>query len=300
MPHLVLTHSEPALRRPGPGYAGHDERAQSGASFEGPRPATCYAVVVPPYAHLDPGGFAIGGDADVGVLLLHGFSGTPTELRELGTALAARGMSVQAPLLPGHGGHHRELEVSTRSQWLAAASAALDDVAARSRRVVIIGQSMGALLALSLASQRRGDQTLAAVVALAPAMQLRLVAQLTRLPLPLRYLPKYEERVPDLVDKAQVKTVWSNSHTPVRAVPQVLALGRETAAALQAMAAPLLVVQGAKDRTVVPRSAHRVLALSGSRHKELLWLENTGHIVAVDGERGLVIDKTLSFVERFV
>ena len=255
--------------------------------------------MVPPYTHLDPGAFAIGDGGDVGVLMLHGFSGTPTELRELGEALGARGMTVRAPLLPGHGTHHRELEVSTRAQWLAAAAAALDDLSARARRVVVVGQSMGALLALRLASERPAG-AVAAVVALAPALRLRLVAQLTRLPLPLRYLPKYEERLPDLVDKAQVRGLWSNSHTPVRAVPQVLALGRETAAGLAALRAPLLVVQGARDRTVVPRGAHEVLALSGSEHKELLWLEKTGHIVAVDGERGVVIDKTLGFVERFV
>jgi carboxylesterase len=260
-----------------------------------------YATAVPPYAHLHPGGFRVGdATSDVGVLMLHGFSGTPTELRELGEMLGQKGMAVHAPLLPGHGLHHRDLEKSTRHEWLAAAAAALDDVAARAKRVVIIGQSMGGLLALHLASQRPGRNPVSAVVALAPALRLRWIAQLTRLPLPLRYLPKYEERLPDLVDKDQVQRVWSNSHTPVRAVPQVLALARETASVLSTVVAPLLVIQGARDKTVVPQGAHQVLALSGSRHKELLWLKDSGHIVAVDGEREQVFSHTAAFLERVV
>ncbi len=139
------------------------------------------------------------------------------------------------------------------------------------------------------------------VVALAPALMPARVAWLTHLPLSrlgLRYLPKGEERRPDLVDTAQLKEVWSNSHTPTRVVPEVLRLAKETGVRLPQVTAPLLVVQGARDKTVRPASAHRVLRDVGSVDKELLWLEHSGHIVAVDGERHAVFERVATFIHR--
>lgn len=250
-------------------------------------------VAMPPYPHLDPSSFALG-EGDVGVLLLHGFTGAPTEVRGLGEHLAAAGLRVSAPLLPGHGGHHRDLEATTRQDWRAAALGALQDLQARCRRVVVVGQSMGGLLALTLAA----DHEVAGVVALAPALLPARIAWLTHLPLPLRYLAKHEERRPDLVDRERLIDVWSNSHTPVRVVPEVLRLARETGVALPRITAPLLVVQGAHDKTVRPASAHRVLQGVSSVDKELLWLERSGHIVAVDAERHTVWARVAAFVDR--
>lgn len=253
---------------------------------------------MPPWPHLDPGPFhlaADGGDRDVGALLLHGFSGSPTEVRGLGEHLASRGVTIAAPLLPGHGVDHHHLERSDRKAWRDAAREALDALQARCRVVVVVGQSMGGLLALELAATRSG---VAGVVALAPALLPARVAWLTLLPLPLRFIAKHEERHPDLVEKDRVHDVWSTSHTPVRAVPEVLRLARETAAALPRVRAPLLVMQGARDRTVRPASARRVLDGVGSVDKELVWLAGSGHIVAVDAERRTVWERVAGFVDR--
>ena len=110
---------------------------------------------MPPWPHLDPGPFHLdAGDGDVGALLLHGFSGAPTEVRGLGEHLAARGVVVSAPLLPGHGVDHHHLERSNRRAWRQAAHEALQALQARCTRVVVVGQSMGGLLALELAARR--------------------------------------------------------------------------------------------------------------------------------------------------
>jgi carboxylesterase len=251
---------------------------------------------MPPWPLLDPGPFHLAGAGDdVGALLLHGFSGSPTEVRGLGEHLASRGVTVAAPLLPGHGVDHHHLERSDRSTWRNAARDALDALQARCRRVVVVGQSMGGLLALDLAAQR---DDIAGVVALAPALRPARVAWLTLLPLPLRFIAKHEERRPDLVEKARVHDVWSTSHTPVRAVPEVLRLAKETSAALPRVRAPLLVVQGAHDRTVRPASARAVLDGVASVDKELLWLAGSGHIVAIDAERHTVWERVAGFVDR--
>ena len=93
---------------------------------------------------------------ETGVLLLHGLTGSPAEMRLLGESLAEAGFTVLAVRLPGHGTIPEDLERMTAGDWL---SAAMDGYAvlasdARVRRIAVVGHSMGALLALMLASLR--------------------------------------------------------------------------------------------------------------------------------------------------
>lgn len=253
---------------------------------------------MPVYAHLDPGAFAFDG-GDVGVLLLHGLTGAPTEMRGLGEHLRGLGHTVDAPLLPGHGTHHKDLEKATRHQWIEAARTSLRALRKRKRTVFVVGQSMGGLVALSLAADLDDDGApVGGVVALAPALMVNRLALFTHLApvLPLRFFPKYEERNPDLVDVSQLKEVWSYSHTPLQTVREVLAFQHDVKALLPRVKHPLLVMQGKKDKTVRPVSARAVVDGVGSADKELVWLEKTAHIVSVDGERHDVFARAAAFI----
>lgn len=248
---------------------------------------------MPPYPHLDPGPYSKDGNDDLGVLLVHGYTGTPTELRPVADHLHGLGCTISAPLLPGHGTHHRDLERVTRQDWLGAVDDAYAALAKRVRRVAVLGQSLGGLLALHLAAR---TPSLAGIVVMAPAMRVSRIAQLTRLPLPLRFLPKFEERRPDLVDVSGLRDVWSYTHTPLRPVREVLALQNEVDAVLGSLSAPLLVLQGAHDRTVIPQEARKLVARTTSLPSRLVWLEHSGHILGVDGERSLVCAEVGKFL----
>jgi carboxylesterase len=93
--------------------------------------------------------------ANTGVLLLHGLTGMPSEMRPLDRALTQLGCTVEVPLLPGHGATHRELLATGWSDWLGGARRAADGLAARCDTLVVAGLSMGALLATLLAADRR-------------------------------------------------------------------------------------------------------------------------------------------------
>jgi len=97
-------------------------------------------------------GFAIDG-GPAGCLLLHGFTGTPSEMRPLGQRLAARGYTVCAPLLPGHGTRVDELARTTWEEWFSAALESWSELGKQASERVVAGLSMGALLA----HVRRGD-----------------------------------------------------------------------------------------------------------------------------------------------
>jgi len=114
--------------------------------------------------------FAVDGDGP-GCLLLHGFTGTPAEMRPLGEHLAERGFAVRAPLLPGHGALVEDLARTTWRDWYATAEESWGELGKRSERRAVVGLSMGALLALHLAHEHASE--VGAVAALAPAIRLR-------------------------------------------------------------------------------------------------------------------------------
>ena len=250
---------------------------------------------MPPYAHLSPAPFAFAGD-DVGVLLLHGLTGSPSEMRGLGEHLQGQGFTVRAPLQPGHGTHHTDLEHVTRGEWIDAARGHLLEMRASLRKVFVVGQSMGGLVALVLGAERR-DGGVDGIITLAPALVVSRLAWFTRFEALLpRFFPKYEDRRPDLVDASQLKQVWSYSHTPLEAVREVLRFQVEVMALLPRVSTPLLVFQGRHDRTVRPSSAQVLLDGVASVDKELVWLENSAHIVSVDVEREQVFARCAAFI----
>ncbi|HEY9775466.1 MAG TPA: alpha/beta fold hydrolase [Planktothrix sp.] len=85
-------------------------------------------------------------DVRTGVLLLHGLTGMPSEMRPVQKYLTQMGCVVESPLLPGHGAGHKELLATTWQDWVSGAKNALDELSTKCDHVVIGGLSMGALL----------------------------------------------------------------------------------------------------------------------------------------------------------
>src|ERR1700737_4580318 len=88
------------------------------------------------------------GDGRRGVLLVHGFAGTPPELRRLGEHLAERGFRCHAPALPGHASTPEALEATVWQDWAACVAEEFDELARECDEVFVAGQSMGGALAL--------------------------------------------------------------------------------------------------------------------------------------------------------
>src|SRR5437899_410453 len=89
----------------------------------------------------------------VGVLLIHGLTSSASAMRPLGTYLHQRGLTISAPLLPGHGTHFSDLRRIRWSDWSAHVAAAWNDLKSRCDTAFVVGQSLGSLLCIQLASQ---------------------------------------------------------------------------------------------------------------------------------------------------
>lgn len=236
----------------------------------------------------------------LGCLLLHGLTSTPYEMRLLGERLHAAGHTVHAVRLAGHGTEVEDLEGCSRHDWYRSAEEGLVAVARRCSPVVVVGASLGGLLALRLAQAHR--ETVGALALLAPPLVLRrpwpalavswTSPVLSWLPSRLRFVAKTGS---DIADPQARRIHPGYRSMPLRSVAEVVALQGEVRSLLREVKQPTLAIQARQDHTVDLQT----LAVLQSELPNL-WgtviLPNSFHVVAVDVERERVAQEILRFV----
>jgi carboxylesterase len=201
---------------------------------------------------LDSAPFLLAG-GPVGVLLVHGFTGSPTEMRLVGTYLHERGLTVAAPCLPGHGTTVADLNQMRWRDWAAHVARAYDDLHHHCASVFVGGMSMSALLSLDLAAHR---PDLAGVILYSPAIMVtdRRSYLLPVLKYVLRQLPKPADHFTDAQAHARL---WTYDAYPVAAAYEAMKLIGHVKRLLPAVQCPLLVMQSTIDHTAHPeRTLH--------------------------------------------
>jgi carboxylesterase len=236
------------------------------------------------------------GEGRRGVLLLHGFAGTPPELRRLGVHLSQRGWYCAAPALAGHGLTPEDLHRTRWRDWSGSVQAAFDELCARCDRVAVAGQSMGGALALHLAAT---DMRVDAVASLATPLWLPGVLQ-HFLPVIARVVRwQHPGSDVDLWDQTAVDELWSYG---VRSTGAILELKRLIATVRDELAqvrAPVIVLHGARDRTIDAACAVELAQrLVCSRAVDLHVYPRSGHAISVDVDRDDVNDRVTAWFER--
>lgn len=219
------------------------------------------------------------GAAHTGVLLVHGFNASPGELRAFAESLRTAGYAVMGVRLPGHGTSHLDMELRTRSDWAQAVQRGHHILSAYVQKVVVIGFSTGAALALQLAANPPANVLGVASVAAPMFVKdgnirwLPLVARLGRV---LRFLPGLHNLL--RYYPFETATPESNYSTvPVTALNELRLLIKEVAHSLRRVTLPVLVVQGRADETVQPSSAEYIFRHLASENKQLRWVANGPH-----------------------
>jgi carboxylesterase len=234
-----------------------------------------------------------------GVLLIHGFGGIPAELRTLGEFLAQRDYTVQSVLLARHGTQPEALQGVRWRDWYGSVETAYHELRARCTHVVVIGFSLGGLLALHLAAQQPVDGvvTLAAALYLAGGWPLRVLPvahHIVRWYYPLQFAnfadPKVRASIVekggelDWNDPNVIKQVRTSVRVPTSAINEIVRLGQHVRREVKRITVPALVLQGKRDQIVLPVSAERIMAALGSRDKHVVWFERSGHQLPSDVE----------------
>jgi carboxylesterase len=234
--------------------------------------------------------------------LLHGFTGTPEEMRPLGEVLAKRGFPVRAVRLAGHATDVADLAGTRWMDWVASASEGLAQLARDVPRVAVCGMSMGGLLGLHLAATRPTE--VAALVLYSTPLflgdaRVRLLPWIARLPWAARrYATIPKDRGPDIADPVARAASRSYSAMPLTAVLELLRLQDIVRRELPRVTQPALLLHGRHDHSVPLANLEQLRRGLGSRDVEVHVLERSWHVITVDYDRDEVAERTAAFLER--
>lgn len=230
---------------------------------------------------------------DVGVLLCHGFTGSPASLRPWAERLAAEGLRVELPLLPGHGTNWQEMNGTTFDDWLGAVSTALTDMRRRCGTVVVGGLSMGGALTLRLA-QLHPDQVDGIVLVNPSVMGLKPALRIVPV---LKHLVASVKGVTD--DIAQPgRTELGYTRTPLKAVDALRKGWAVTRRDLALVRMPVLLLHSRVDHVVEPENSQLILDSISSTDVTEIVLERSYHVATLDYDAELIFDESVAFVRR--
>lgn len=241
--------------------------------------------------------FIINGGTPAAVLI-HGFPGTPAEMRPIAKILNDGGWTVSGILLPGMGSQIGTLYSTDYHQWISAAQSAIRSLKEMHKPLLVIGYSLGGAVAINAASQNNAD----GLVLLAPFWRIgnfsqnllwQIYKRVTRTFQPFKKTsfddPKTREFVYNLIPELDlnsdsVKQSLRDLQVPNRLIEQLESLGKQAKKTLPKIGVPLLLVQGIEDNRVSNSSSRKLIRDYKGKWR---YLEvSAGHDLVSDGNKG--------------
>ncbi len=233
--------------------------------------------------------------SEVGVLLVHGFTASPTEMLPLGEFLHEKGYCVHGVLLAGHGSNYRELPKYTWHQWYQSVEEGFFFLKESCKIIIPIGISMGALLCLYLV-QQHSEEGIHKLILLAPPF--RLKSRLVRLMPLLNLIIKFSYKGEDTLKYFKDHNLYSYMYRPTASVIQLTRLLKHINQQSIRITKPTLIAYGALDDMI------SISAINGAKEQkfadattvELLKLPNSGHILTVEPDS----EEMFSIINKFL
>lgn len=234
-----------------------------------------------------------GAAGEVGVLLCHGFTGSPQSLRPWADHLAAAGYTVRLPLLPGHGTRWQDANRTGFADWLGAATASLVELGSRCRAVVVCGLSMGGTLTLRLAELHPGR--ISGIVLVNPSI-MTLRRDMKFLPVIKYLVPSLKGIASDIADPAAAEDGYDR--TPLKAADSLRRAWPVVRADLASIRMPVLLLHSATDHVVEPENARVLLASLGSDDVTEVLLKRSFHVATLDYDAPEIFERSTAFIAR--
>ncbi len=244
--------------------------------------------------------FFFPGSSQIGVLLVHGFTGTPKEMRWMGEYLnREHGFACLGIRLAGHATRPEEMIRSSHADWLLSVEEGYRLLSGAAERIVLAGLSMGGVLSLTMAAQLpvAGVIAMATPYGLPPDWRLDYTEWLSKLQ---PYLPKSSEPPgTGWFDKQAWQEHISYPQNPLRSIGELKKLLEVMRAALPNVMAPTLLIYS-KDDIYLPlgseNSLHYIYDHLGSSRKEKLLISGSGHVLTRDAQRETVFNAAAQFI----
>ena len=240
-----------------------------------------------------PAGWGENGSPRIGVLLCHGFTGTPQSLRPWAEHLLAEGFRVALPLLPGHGTRWQDMQTTSWLDWYGELDRALGRLQAECDEVYVMGLSMGGGLALRLAEEH--GAAIRGLVLVNPSVKRNRPNELA-IPLASRLLPSLPGIASDI--KRPDTTELGYDRVPLKGALQLTKLWQTVAVALPKVAVPVLLFRSQEDHVVHPSSSALVLARISSTDAREVVLRDSYHVATLDNDAPAIFAGSVEFIRR--
>ena len=238
--------------------------------------------------------FLLRADGESGVLLIHGFTGNPAELRLLGEHLQSTGLTVLCMRLAGHATTVGDLIRTTRDDWFHSVLDGVSILRGLSKKISIVGHSMGGLLALQAAATVELDR----LVAMSTPMFIDESMRLDQLPprAECGTLVVHQPRRTLRDVPTGVNDVYRSM--PLVSVHELVNLIDETKKILSRVRTPTLIMHGTADHTARVESAQFIFDRLSSTEKKIVLLEDMGHLLPLTEGREEVFARAAAFLHH--
>lgn len=229
----------------------------------------------------------------VGVLVCHGFTGSPQSMRPLADRFAAEGFSVRLPRLPGHGTTWQQMNKTRWTDWFAEVDAAYTELAATCERVFVIGLSMGGTLATLVAQTHPND--VAGLMLINPAF-LMDDKRLRAVPFLQHVIPSMGAISGDIKKPGAVEVGYSR--TPLKALRSQMRMWEQVTRDLPQITQPVVLFHSPQDHVVPPACSQLFLSRVSSEDVTDVALPDSYHVATLDNDAALIEDRCVEFITR--
>lgn len=229
---------------------------------------------------------------DVGVLVIHGFTGSTQSMRYLGERIAEGGYTVYGPRLTGHGTHQEDMEKASYNDWIRDVESGLEKLEKSCSTIFVTGLSMGGTLTLYLAERH---PEIAGIMPINAAID----------------LPGMRDYYEEIFDGSErfVAGIGSDikksgveelaySLTPVKSMKELLVLTEEVKTNLQEITVPTLIFSSVVDHVVPPENSKEIYNMISSKDNKTVYLENSYHVATLDNDKELIADQCIEFIKH--
>lgn len=246
--------------------------------------------------HLIKKDFFFQGNNNKAIVLFHGWSTTPYELRRLGRFLNENGYSVYGPMFSGHGTVPEDMEDIEHTQWISDAKNVLAEARKNHEKVFVAGTSMGSNVAMCLAKE---DKDIDGIILMAAPYQIkfeRFVEFLIRFQFKFkRYRKKFYP--PTFGASTTVTRLISYQRYPIKSVFELEKIVKQSRINLEKIHQPCFLIQSAHDHIVTKNSLEKIYEKISSKNKRKKYVQKAYHTFISDIENEHVFEDILDFLD---
>ncbi len=229
----------------------------------------------------------------IGCLMIHGFTGTPKELRWMGEYLSKNGFTVHGIRLAGHATQMSDLIRTHWQDWLISVEDGFNLLKTTCKSIFAIGLSMGGILSLLAAARYNLQGVIVMSTPFALPNDWRLMFAR---PISVIY-PYVKKEVSNMKNKEATREHLDYPFYPTRSIAELHKLITQMQTGLPTIKIPALIIHSKADDLSF-ENAKRIHESISSEDKELFLLEKSGHVITEDIERFQVFEKAKTFIQQ--